>query len=467
MFRSARRRAQIAIVMPWVLSIGAGVLYAALRRSRAPAKDALATVPRAPGLDHTLSLFVDPYRFISTRCKALGTDVFQTRIMLRKAFCAVGEEAARVFYHPDRFTRRGAMPITALKLLQDHGSVAVLDGEAHRHRKQMFLSLMTPARLQALADAVEDGWRAQVGQWESMREVVLSREVQKLLCREVCAWAGVPLEASEVGQRTRELVAMFEGAGAVGPQNWRGQLLRARTERWLRGVVRRVRAGELSPPEASALHAIAWYRGLNGELLDPEDAAVEIINVLRPTVAIERYVTFAALALHEHPEQRERLLAGDDKYLEMFVQEVRRFYPFFPAVGGRAKSAFDWRGHHFPEGSWILLDLYGTNHDARVWAEPDTFQPERFRDWDKSAFNFIPQGGGDHHANHRCAGEWLTIEILKRAVRMLAAGMSYEVPTQDLRIDMHRAPAELQSGFVIRRVRRIQPSADLRVQVSP
>src|SRR3546814_11580671 len=97
----------------------------------------------------------------------------------------------------------------------------------------------------------------------------------------------------------------------------------------------------------------------------------------RPTVAIARYVIFAALALHRRPDCRERLIAGSDAEREAFVQEVRRFFPFFPFVGGRVREGFDWRGHPFREGEWVLLDLYGTNHDARIWQDPEAFRPEQ------------------------------------------------------------------------------------------
>ena len=122
---------------------------------------------------------------------------------------------------------------------------------------------------------------------------------------------------------------------------------------------------------------------------------------------------------------------------------------------GRVKQEFEWRGHHFDTGTWVLLDLYGTNHDRRIWGDPETFRPERFRDWSGSAFNFLPQGGGDHFANHRCAGEWITIELMKRAVHLLTWSMRYRVPEQDLRIPLSRMPAIPQSGFVISGVERI------------
>lgn len=101
----------------------------------------------------------------------------------------------------------------------------------------------------------------------------------------------------------------------------------------------------------------------------------------------------------------------------------------------------------------MLLDLHGTDHDARTWDAPEEFRPERFRRWDGSPFNFIPQGGGDHYLNHRCAGEWVTIELMKVASDSLARRIEYDVPEQDLQIDASRLPALPRSRFVIRDVR--------------
>jgi fatty-acid peroxygenase len=320
--------------------------------------------------DETLALLSEGYEFIPNRCEHHRSDLFETRLMLTRAVCITGEEAAEVFYEPGRFTRKGALPQTTLRLLQDRGSAQVLDGEAHRWRKRMFMSLMSPEGIRRLNEGADDCWRAGLGRWEGAHEVVLLGEVEEILCRAACAWAGVPLAESEAEQRTREFAAMIDGAGSVGPRNWRGHILRRRTERWIRGIVGRVRAGELDAPEGSAAHAIAFHRGPDGKPLEEEVAAVELINVLRPVVAVARFVTFAALALHEHPECARELRTGDDGHLERFVQEVRRFYPFFPFVGGRAREDFGWRGRRFSRGSWVLLDLYGTNRDSRIWGTP-------------------------------------------------------------------------------------------------
>jgi len=81
------------------------------------------------------------------------------------------------------------------------------------------------------------------------------------------------------------------------------------------------------------------------------------------------------------------------------------------------------------------------------------FDPDRFRGWDGDAYDFIPQGGGDHHAGHRCPGERITIELMKRAVGILTGAMDYDVPDQDLRVSLRRMPTLPASRFVIANVK--------------
>jgi fatty-acid peroxygenase len=424
----------------------------------------MSELPRDRSLDSTLALLSEGYRFISDRCRRLRSDVFETRLMLRRAVCISGEEAARVFYEPGRFTRQGALPPTVLLLLQDRGSVATLDGEAHRRRKAMFMSLMTPASIAGLVAETEALWRGRIPAWERMENLALLPAVEEILCQAVCRWAGIPLENSGLRRRTRELVAMFDGAGAIGPRNWRGMLLRARNERWMRDIVARLRDGALEAPEGSAARLFA---GAEGELPDRTHAAVELLNLLRPTVAVSRYIVFLALALHEYPACRERLREGGEEYLEWFVQEVRRFYPFFPAVAGRVLQPFEWRGHRFGRRDWVLLDIYGTNRDERSWKDPEAFRPERFSGRSGSAFDLIPQGGGDRYSGHRCAGEWATIALMKGAARLLTRSMRYEVvPDQDLRVDLSRMPARPRSGFVIGKVKAVSSAGQFSGQAA-
>jgi fatty-acid peroxygenase len=113
-------------------------------------------IPRDKGLESTLALTHDPYRFISKRCRHYQSDLFEARIMLQRTICMMGKEAAELFYDPHRFMRSGAPPGRIEKTLFGQGGVQGMDDEAHQHRKQMFMSLMTPERIEALRQTTDE-----------------------------------------------------------------------------------------------------------------------------------------------------------------------------------------------------------------------------------------------------------------------------------------------------------------------
>lgn len=415
-------------------------------------------LPSDGALDSTLALLREGYVFIGARCDRLGTDAFSTRLMLTRAICLRGAEAARLFYGSDRFTRVGAMPRSVLYLLQDTGSVQLLDGAPHRHRKQLFIDIFQPDAIERLRQAFRAEFQAALREWEKQARLVLHEELYRLLTRAALAFAGIAAGDDIVARRTREFRAMVEHSGSTGPRNWWARWQRRHCERWAREIIlAQRRHGSM---DASPLSRIAHHIDLAGKPLDTGIAAVELINVLRPIAAVARFITFAALALHEHPHWRAHFAAGHDGDVEPFAQEVRRYYPFFPFIGGRAKTDFEWNGIRFKAGTWTLLDLYGTNRDPRLWEDPQSFRPERFRDWPGDAFTLVPQGAGDHAHGHRCPGERTTIELVKEAVRLLCRGLDYSVPAQDLTLDLAVIPALPRSGFIIADVRARPAGSD-------
>ncbi|MBC7305564.1 MAG: hypothetical protein H5T80_01300 [Dietzia sp.] len=204
-------------------------------------------LPRDTRLDSTLALMRDGYRFGRRRYARLDSDTFRTRLMLRPAVVTHGAEAAQMFSVPGRFTRNGALPPTTLRLLQDLGSVATLDGEAHHARKRLFLPLLKAQAVSGITQAMLDEWRDRLPRWERMPRIVVHDELQDILCRAVCAWLGIPLTETEARARSTEMAATVVGAGSVGPRAVRGLRLRRRSETWAAEVIDRVRRGWAGP----------------------------------------------------------------------------------------------------------------------------------------------------------------------------------------------------------------------------
>ena len=140
-------------------------------------------IPSAKGFDSTLALLRNPYGFISETCRALDTDLFETRILLQETICMTGAATAEAFYREDRLIRAGSMPGRIQKSLLGEGGVQGLDGAAHQHRKKMFMSLMGTERIAALEGTSLHMLDNYAPDWEARDEVVLYDEVREMLTR--------------------------------------------------------------------------------------------------------------------------------------------------------------------------------------------------------------------------------------------------------------------------------------------
>lgn len=413
------------------------------------------SVPKEEGIDHSLNLLREGYLYILNRRQSFHSDLFETRLLGKKAVCMGGKEAADLFYDNSKFKRAGVAPNRVAETLFGKKGVQTLDGDAHKHRKKMFMSIMSQDRLKKMNEIAARQWDTALTKWQQMDDVVLYEEALEIMCRSACEWAGVPVEEKDMKKLADDFRAMFESATAIGPSHWAGRHARNRVEKWMGNLIDQVREGKLNPEEGTALYTFSWHRDLEGNLLDQEVASVEVINILRPIVAIAVYITFSALAAHHYPEERKKLQSGNEKNTQMFVQEVRRFYPFFPFAAAEVKADFTWKDYTFEKGTLTLLDLYGTNHDTNIWGNPEVFQPSRFENWDGSPFSFIPQGGGDYYLGHRCAGEWVTIEMMKVSLDFLVNQMTYDVPEQDLSYSKVSIPSLPKSKVMINNVQRV------------
>ncbi|MFN7026404.1 MAG: cytochrome P450, partial [Pseudorhizobium sp.] len=239
------------------------------------------TLPTDGAWDATVSLLREGYHFIPNRCRRLGSDIFRTRLTLTDVICMQGPQAAELFYGDAPLTRRQAMPQTVLRLLQDKGSVQQLDGVAHRHRKALFISILTaPEQAERLSQIFQEEWLARLSFWQKQKRVVLFEEVNLILTRAACRWAGVPIGDSHA--MATELAGMVEHAGHFRLATFAALWRRRRTERHVRKLVEQIRLGDVDVASDMPVRRVAAFRDIDGQMLSAEAAAVEIINMLRP-----------------------------------------------------------------------------------------------------------------------------------------------------------------------------------------
>ncbi|SHN23022.1 cytochrome P450 [Gracilibacillus kekensis] len=411
-------------------------------------------IPQDKGLDHTLQVLKEGYHFIMNRSEKFDSRIFETRLLGEKVICLIGKEHAGLFYDNEKFIRKGAAPGRIQKTLFGLGGVQGLDGREHHHRKAMFMSLMTEDKLKEITTMTQVEWMNEFsGLYQ--KDVNVYEAAKRVLTRVALRWTGMPSEEDDLEKWVNELSNLFENTAKIGPKHWKARSSRTKAEDFLIEVVKKVRDQRLNVEKDRAVYQFSWHCDSQGDLLDPHTVAVELLNLLRPIVAISVYVDFMLLAIHDFPEETIELKNGNDDELKYFIQEVRRYYPFFPFTTARVKRDFIWNDYRFKKGRLTLLDLYGTNHDPAIWSSPDQFYPSRFESWQGSPFDFIPQGGGEFDIGHRCAGEWITIDILKATLDYFINRIKYDFPVQDFDYSMNQIPSLPKSRIVISNVRNI------------
>ncbi|HKC29264.1 MAG TPA: cytochrome P450 [Jatrophihabitans sp.] len=364
-----------------------------------------------------------------------GYGTAEIRLLGERTTVLSGPAGVTLFYNDAIMQREGALPRPLRRTLFGDGAVHGLDGDEHRHRKAMFVHLLTPSAAEEIAATADEIWRSPARQ-AAHDPVAVFDEAAAVHCAAVCRWAGVP--ANAVDRRLgRDLAAIVDGFGSIGPRYVRARRARRRVDRWSRRLVRRARGGHRQVEPGSPLDVIANYTDRQGALLPAKVAAVELVNVLRPTVAVAYFVAFTAHALQTRPRLRDRMSRSDDAAHEAFADEVRRYYPFVPMLAARVRREVVYQGRLLPPGRRVMLDVYGNLHDPVYWDGPDGFDIERFAGVEPDPDVYVPQGGGEVATGHRCPGERVAIELIKVAAQYLAGAGVTDVPN---RIPMNRFP---------------------------
>jgi cytochrome P450 len=143
------------------------------------------------------------------------------------------------------------------------------------------------------------------------------------------------------------------------------------------------------------LSALVFAEGENGYKMSDQqlrDEAMTLFFAGHETTA--NSLTWAWYLLARHPEVAERLRAevtevtqgrdltasdlGALPYLDMVVKEAMRILPSVWVFMKEPKHDVEIGGYRIPKGAQIMISPFVTQHDARWFPSPETFDPERF-----------------------------------------------------------------------------------------
>ncbi|KAJ6675733.1 hypothetical protein OIU85_011849 [Salix viminalis] len=152
----------------------------------------------------------------------------------------------------------------------------------------------------------------------------------------------------------------------------------------------------------------------------------------------------AQLELDTHVGKERQVEESDVQnlvYLKAVLKETLRLYPAGPLlIPHEAIEDCTIDGYHVPRGTRLLVNLPKIHRDARVWSNPNEFDPERFltthRDFDVRGhnFEFFPFGSG----RRMCPGISFALHIMELALASLLHGFDFATPSGEP-IDMHES----------------------------
>jgi cytochrome P450 len=178
------------------------------------------------------------------------------------------------------------------------------------------------------------------------------------------------------------------------------------------------------------------------------DEAVTMLLAGHETTALT--LSYLVYLLSEHPEVAARLRAEIDgelrgrppqmedlpklRYLDAVVRETLRLYPPAFAMARAVVRSFEVGGYTVRAGEQVAMSQYAIHRSAKLYAEPDRFEPERWLDGstdDLPRFAYFPFGGGPRVCigNHFALMELalITSVIVQRVELTVVPGFQLEL----------------------------------------
>lgn len=151
---------------------------------------------------------------------------------------------------------------------------------------------------------------------------------------------------------------------------------------------------------------------------------------------------WALSLLLNHPEVMEKARAelencvGHDRlvdesdlnnlpYLQCIIKETMRLFPAGPLlIPHESSEECKVSGFHIPRGTMLMVNVWAIQQDPKIWEDPTSFKPERFKDVEgmKDGFKYIPFGTG----RRGCPGENFAVRIVGLNLGLLIQCFEWE-----------------------------------------
>jgi cytochrome P450 len=306
-----------------------------------------------------------------------------------------------------------------------------INGERHRHQRKLILPAFHKKRVATYHTDMVELTEQKIKHWRNGQTFDFLKEMKQLTMA-VAVKTLIGLDPVKEGDRTRHLVErwLFAGASPLGlllPLNLPGLpfvKLAEEVEAEFKQIIERKRRE--SAEDSSALGMMMQAHDEDGARLTDEELVAQTLALFvagHETTATA--LTWTLFLLTRHPEiyrelvtELETVLAGSAPTAEQLNQ-----LPFLDKViseSMRILSPFLWGfrittkdvnigDYHIPEGELVAFAPAMLHHDARIYNDPQKFDPARWNTLDPTPYEYLPFSSG----SRMCIGAYFALMEMK------------------------------------------------------
>ena len=323
--------------------------------------------------------------------------MFWANVIGMKTVTLLGAEANRWIFagENDYLVNRWSYGIR--KLLGKR-CLSLLDGEEHRERRRILAPHFRRIGMDPLVPLLVETTQEHLRSWANAGDIVVLPRMKALAFEIAARYIFGDIRSLDLKTLSADFDDFVAGLFAPIPLPLPGTTFGRATaarKRLFREIARVVAERTRQPDDgADVLSTLLEVRDEQGRPL-PEDTIVDELVLLLfaghdTTVTA---MTNVMLHLARHPEALTRAQAEQDalrdapmtvasyrrmRYLERVLNESMRVVP--PIAGAFRVTTRDvaYAGYRIPKGWTVLVSMAGAAHDAEVWGEVESFDPDRF-----------------------------------------------------------------------------------------
>ena len=403
--------------------------------------------PKQPALVQRVRYLRDPIGYMDRCQRELGDTYMIELVNPGMVFVSTPALAKQVYTSSEDDLVAGEAKIAVFGKILGHSSTLLLDGAEHLKRRRLLLPRFRGELAQKLAPAMTEACTTTLAELPTDRTFALHAFMHRIAFQVISRslFAATPpariakLEAAlrnfahdAVTSRLLMFPALQRDFGRYSP--W-GHVVR---------VVSRARREVLAEIHMRRTMAVT-SEDILGLLLDAKNddgtalTDSEIVDEILTMVAAGHETTSMALtwlcyAVYTRPAILAKLRSETGElteraYLQATVRESLRMYSVIPNGSGRiAKRAFQLGGFEVPAGAMVTVAFHAVHRTLEVFADAETFRPERFLDAKYSPYESIPFGGGAR----RCLGMPFALFELELVLSKIVERFDLEIVQRDV-----------------------------------